>query len=637
MREGILGALLCTVAHGAAFDWSKVDESYHCPKQFVPGRPGGFMSHAAKEGCCLLDASLNVAETIYMMHECGIGRTEEPLGKVPTGGVKREARFTRNCMELQPLPHVSTVRACCDSSNGACSNRLDQYEALLTPPHDETAVGSSVFAMYQQCVEMKEYLAFVMKDPAYAECRELRMLARQAPEWDTKEKVPAAYYPCEEGNVATAGQLEHMKDAAVRTAKQCHKAQTALFKIVRFLHMAAHDMYELRGPSQDLTPQSKTMLAIAGLKDLERFMTAHHGMEYDLVDKKLSSEAAFVKELKRRRAVQDLHAEKVAFKGIEKRDMKDECEMHPYAFAHCRTFFSKSAWDKLAKAQKTPAAKRKRCIAIIKGATAEDINRSRAKLQGCWDFLGPRDKWNDPVWEFFCDMHPAECEATRKHGKLAAAKAKKTESLSRTFKALASIALGAKTDGADDPKMAAKRNTFRNTMKSLRDLTGVESEMFHTTICSTRCTPACEPCSQELRAQSKRQPTKLTDTQAWMKIQDAAQHMTVAQLKAAAMSHRGTHTVSAKAQAALAAVAGRLKPTKRQQKMASLAPPPMHWRTKVKVKAKAQTQLAQVTRQKRSEEKQHTKGGAGNKDEQHAISQVEALLSPAWAINGHGS
>ena len=70
-----------------------IDKKFYCPKKFVPGRAGGFKHEAGKQGCCILDASLEVAESIYMMHECGFafGKGFQPEQK--SMGINRAMRF----------------------------------------------------------------------------------------------------------------------------------------------------------------------------------------------------------------------------------------------------------------------------------------------------------------------------------------------------------------------------------------------------------------------------------------------------------------------------------------------------------------------------------------------------------------
>jgi hypothetical protein len=54
-----------------------IDQNFYCPKEFVPGRPGGFLHTASKRGCCVLDKSLGYMELIYRLNTCLVYSGEE--------------------------------------------------------------------------------------------------------------------------------------------------------------------------------------------------------------------------------------------------------------------------------------------------------------------------------------------------------------------------------------------------------------------------------------------------------------------------------------------------------------------------------------------------------------------------------
>ena len=492
-----------------ASDTQIIDKKFYCPKQFVPGRAGGFKHEAGKQGCCVLDASLEVAESIYMMHECGFafGKGFKPAQKLL--GFERKMRFERECHEAQPLPHASNVRRCCASSSSKaqekCEVQLAGYNDLLTPAgrgRDE----ASVFAMYKECVDTKEYERYFARDPAYAECCELRMMARQEPAWNTKEKIPASHYACETHMKPTPGQLKHQKSIRKRALRKCRAAEAALFKIVHFLQTAAYDMYEHAG--SDLTPKSKKLLLEPGLPQLEHFMQKHNGMEYDLVDKDFfhaekntgPTEKAYLTEVhkrylrkkKGRLGEAKFHKDEEA---LESRDLAFQCEKHPFAFEHCRHMYSHKAWNTIVRHHTSPKKKRERCLAIIKRATPKDIKNDSADLQGCWEFLGPRDEWNDPEWDFFCDMHPKECAAERQSGL--------------------------------DSEVQAEKDLFASAIAA-----ATNAAKARPAICRTQCVPACYPCSHKLVAAKRRSAAKKVLTTAQWEVKKAkAEHVSLAQFR----------------------------------------------------------------------------------------------------------
>merc|ERR1712072_1303166 len=49
---------------------SNLDKNFYCPKEFIPGRPGGFLKPTSKQACCILDKSLETMEVLYLMRSC---------------------------------------------------------------------------------------------------------------------------------------------------------------------------------------------------------------------------------------------------------------------------------------------------------------------------------------------------------------------------------------------------------------------------------------------------------------------------------------------------------------------------------------------------------------------------------------
>jgi hypothetical protein len=55
---------------GARMSRTGLDHDFYCPREFVPGRPGGFHKVQSRQACCILDKSLAVMEVIYLMRKC---------------------------------------------------------------------------------------------------------------------------------------------------------------------------------------------------------------------------------------------------------------------------------------------------------------------------------------------------------------------------------------------------------------------------------------------------------------------------------------------------------------------------------------------------------------------------------------
>ena len=49
---------------------AEMDTKFFCPKEFVPGRAGGFKSNKSRQACCMLDKSIAMMEIIYLARNC---------------------------------------------------------------------------------------------------------------------------------------------------------------------------------------------------------------------------------------------------------------------------------------------------------------------------------------------------------------------------------------------------------------------------------------------------------------------------------------------------------------------------------------------------------------------------------------
>ena len=110
VRPGFGGA--AHLQQGVTTAVHDLDHNYFCPKAWIPGRAGGFRAHRSQEGCCMLDAAANVAESLYLMHQCGFSYGLGSQAKV--WSTEEHSWLKRVCTIVDPMPSLDDLeRRCC--------------------------------------------------------------------------------------------------------------------------------------------------------------------------------------------------------------------------------------------------------------------------------------------------------------------------------------------------------------------------------------------------------------------------------------------------------------------------------------------------------------------------------------------
>ena len=66
-----MAALSCKAKRlNPAFNPQLIDQTFFCPKAFVPGRPGGFTKPEGAQACCVAGTGIALLEIIYAIHKC---------------------------------------------------------------------------------------------------------------------------------------------------------------------------------------------------------------------------------------------------------------------------------------------------------------------------------------------------------------------------------------------------------------------------------------------------------------------------------------------------------------------------------------------------------------------------------------
>ena len=73
-----LAALSCAKRLNPAFNPQLIDQTFFCPKAFVPGRPGGFLKAEGAQACCVAGTGIALLEIIYAIHKCKRYSTRTP-------------------------------------------------------------------------------------------------------------------------------------------------------------------------------------------------------------------------------------------------------------------------------------------------------------------------------------------------------------------------------------------------------------------------------------------------------------------------------------------------------------------------------------------------------------------------------
>ena len=176
-----------------------ISPDFFCPKMFVPGRPGGFLTPQGAQGCCFLGKAADLIEIIFGMHACM--HYQDDASKACFGGALDEV--------------IKEDTECCRSKNA--KTKLDYTEDDL---QCEDAAKKSTAALR----------ALV---PAYAACQKA---VRQASKQQKAKKDP--------------------KKGGLHTLRECHigikKATAAIASVLD----DARALYEAGG-QKDFTDVSK--------------------------------------------------------------------------------------------------------------------------------------------------------------------------------------------------------------------------------------------------------------------------------------------------------------------------------------------------------------------------------------------
>jgi hypothetical protein len=364
----------------------EIARNYFCPKAWVPGRAGGFMHHDSKQGCCLLDAASSVAESMYLMHQCGFSYG---LGMAAKQWATREkAWLARVCTLVDPMPTLNDItRRCCAEKKSATDQGLraagitvsDAAEGgdgkctlevwkIFTPKMGGFSNSlDAMSSLYEQCVGAKQYASRFQEDPYAAQCEKKQLdKLEDEHQWGKKTtkdcKRPAWMGKADRKSITPEQRQKEIK--LMREAESvCGKAEALLGKLMAAIHTAAKHMYN--GHDGDMTSQSKLLLAKEDgtLVGLKQYMAERGGMEYDTLDmERYRKDKRLQKEAKRANEPW----EEFLDAGIG----KAETDIH------------------------TALRLRKVCAT------------QKFKVKGCEQYWGPITNWSPKYWTVYCNWYP---------------------------------------------------------------------------------------------------------------------------------------------------------------------------------------------------------------------------------------
>jgi len=212
---------------GARMSRTGLDHDFYCPREFVPGRPGGFHKVQSRQACCILDKSLAVMEVIYLMRKC--------------------TRFVHG---------------------GPSSTR---WGACFTG-----AVDSIYWHLRACCVD-----TLFVEDHTERHC----MKAIHAPLMDIKQQLKPHFHLCTSEDVKESefeAQHHNKHFSGKPNVDHCHLTEAHSVRIIKRLHKAARTLFS-EDPT-DLTAKAKGFLAMADddtLAKVTKLLKLHHGAPHD--------------------------------------------------------------------------------------------------------------------------------------------------------------------------------------------------------------------------------------------------------------------------------------------------------------------------------------------------------------------
>lgn len=217
---------------------------FTCPKEFVPGRPNGFLSAGGRHGCCVLDAAVNIAESLYLLHQCSF---TFGLGKDGSRWETKESKWLKGvCLLVDAAPFIIDIeKRCCvgrnKRANEHCETLLSKFSMGLKAFQEQWT--REVRGLYSACMVSKRKVAASKLGKRSAGYKQL---------------------------------LQGSKD-------KCENAELMLMSLVHFLHKTASQLYGKH--SRDLTFETKSLLQATGsLGELIKYMDRRGGLEFDFDD-----------------------------------------------------------------------------------------------------------------------------------------------------------------------------------------------------------------------------------------------------------------------------------------------------------------------------------------------------------------
>lgn len=280
----------------------KFESHFTCPKEFVPGRPGGFIGDViAKQGCCVLEAALGVAESLYLLYECqfsfGLGKVGHRLRR------QNAAWFKEVCKVLSPTPRISTVAHKCCSTPGTCFSSLGTFMNGNEKMQEQFVEGSRI--MFNTCMDLKRATV--------------------------EAKIGKS------GQRRSAGVAVHEAQIAMQS---CHNAEKMLLTVVHFLAESAGKLYSASTDPTDLTaPANSILRTMASPHSLKYFMKQHKGMQFDVVDEESSNRNHDEKSMMASHMLQRVVGGRVQARVKKTAALHQACAVNRYAQNGCEVFW----------------------------------------------------------------------------------------------------------------------------------------------------------------------------------------------------------------------------------------------------------------------------------------------------------
>ena len=110
---------------------AKIDPRFFCPKPFVPGRPGGFVSAGGRQGCCLAGSAAGLMEIIYAMHHCKAFHGNTDTQECQKGALDKLLAATKKCCRDGDDDSAKCKAAVADSNSALHTDLADKNDACI--------------------------------------------------------------------------------------------------------------------------------------------------------------------------------------------------------------------------------------------------------------------------------------------------------------------------------------------------------------------------------------------------------------------------------------------------------------------------------------------------------------------------